>query len=160
MVKDVLKNFAKFIRLCMSPVFCYSCWLSDCNFIEKRIQYRRFPMNIARKLWKFPRTSLLQKTTGQLLLDGNDPGESLIFWGKPLRNASFLTRGRLYFNSSYIFAKNSTNFSLLHTIRLLFGGISHISKIMPCRTCRRWNKCFQDFQYSIHTECSLTRKTL
>ena len=79
--------------------------------------------------------------TGQLLLDGNEPGESLVFWGKSFRNASFLTRGRLYFNSSYIFAKSS------------FGGISHTSKIMPCRTCRRWNKCFQDFSYSTHTEC-------
>ena len=42
-----------------------SCWLSDCNFIEKRLQYKIFPVNFA----KFPRTFLLQKTTGQLLLE-------------------------------------------------------------------------------------------
>ena len=39
---------------------------------------------------------------------GNDPRQSLVFWGKSLRNGSFLIRRRLYFNSSYIFAKRST----------------------------------------------------
>ena len=48
------------------------------------------------------------------------------------------------------------------TIRLLFSGISHASKIIPYRTWRRWDIYFQDFSFSIHTECflhgSLTRK--
>ena len=57
---------------------------------------------------KLPRKSLLQKTTGRLTASRNDPGEPLVFWGKSLRSASFLTRHRLYFNSSYISAKNST----------------------------------------------------
>ena len=82
---------------------------------------------------------------------GNDPGESLVFWRKSLRNASFLTIGRLYFNSMSL--QKVPQKVIAHTIQLLIGGISHISKIMPCRTWRRWNKCFQNFSYSIHTEC-------
>ena len=65
------------------------CKMEDCNFIKKRLQYRSFPVNFA----KFSRTSQKNfRTTAS----GNDPGETLAFWGNSLQIVSFLTRCKHY----------------------------------------------------------------
>ena len=50
MKKDVLKNFAIFAVL--ESLFNKVARLRACNFIRKRLQYRYFPMNIAKFLTK------------------------------------------------------------------------------------------------------------
>ena len=53
------------------------------------------------------------------------------------------------------FCENFHKKSKLDTVWLVFGGISHVSKIMSYKIWRSWSKCFQDFSFSITTE-SLT----
>ena len=65
------------------------CKMEDCNFIKKRLQYRSFSVNFA----KFSRTS--QKSF-RTTASGNDPGETLAFWGNSLQIVSFLTRCKHY----------------------------------------------------------------
>ena len=63
--KTVLKNFAIFTEkhLCWS-FFNKSAGLQACNFIEKRLHHRCFPVNIA----KFLRTPILKNVCKRLLL--------------------------------------------------------------------------------------------
>ena len=113
------------------------------KLLTERLQlyWKKIPVqDISCELCEIPK-NISFRENHRTTASGNDPGESVVFWGKSLPITSFLTRGRLYFNSSYIFAKSSTK---SHTIRLLFGGISHISKMTPYRTWTRWNKYFQD----------------
>ena len=53
------------------------------------------------------------------------------------------------------FCKNFRKKLLLDTVWLVFGGISHVSKLMFDKIWRSWNKCFKDFSFSIAAE-SLT----
>ena len=94
--------------------------LNDCNFIEEGL--RRFLLNNS----KFPRTFLLEKTTGLLPLEMTQ--ESLYYFGENFRNASFLTRHRLYFNSSYIFAKSSTKAHCFTQSDCYFAGFNILLK--------------------------------
>ena len=50
--KSVLKNFAKFTgkHMCWIPFFLS---LQACNFIKKRLQHRRFPVNLFIYLFAF-----------------------------------------------------------------------------------------------------------
>ena len=54
---------------------------------------------------------------------------------------------------SLYFCENFHKKSELDTVWLVFGGISHVSKIMSYKIWRSWSKCFQDFSFSITTEC-------
>ena len=65
--KDILRNFAKFTgkHLCQSVFFNKVVGLRPATFFKKRLWQRCFPENFA----KFLRTSLLQNTSGPLLLD-------------------------------------------------------------------------------------------
>ena len=134
MVRDALENFAKFARLCRSLVFVkVTDWMTttllkrdsrtgDFLWILRNSQEHLFYRKPAHDcFWKWFRRifSILTK----------------------LQNASFLTRGRLYFNHSYIFAKSSTK------IYCFTQSDCYLARfhILPCRIWRRWNKCFQDF---------------
>ena len=63
--KAVLKDFAIFTgkHLCWSLFFKKVTTLQPCNFIKKRLQHRRFPVNIA----KFLRTIILKNICERLL---------------------------------------------------------------------------------------------
>ena len=64
--KGVLRNFIKFTgtRLCQCLFFNKVAGLRSATLLKKRLWHRRFPANFA----KFVRTSLLQNTSGRLLL--------------------------------------------------------------------------------------------
>ena len=89
------------------------------NFIEKRLQCP--VQEITCEFCEIPKKISFTENH-RTTASGNEHGKSLVFWRKSLRNASFLTRRMLYFNSSYIFVKSSKKMSLLHTIRLYLAG--------------------------------------
>ena len=51
------------------------------------------------------------------------------------------------------FCENFHKKSELDTAWLVYGGISHVSKIRSYKIWRSWTKCFQDFCLSITAEC-------
>ena len=53
------------------------------------------------------------------------------------------------------FCENFHKKSEFDTVWLIFGGISHVSKIITYKIWRSWSKCFQDFSLSITKECCL-----
>ena len=66
MQKDVLRNFTKFTgeHMCQSLFFNKVADLRPATLLEKRLWYRRFPVNFL----KFLRTPFLKNTSGRLLL--------------------------------------------------------------------------------------------
>ena len=62
--KGVLENFANFTgKNLFKPIFDKVAGLKTCEYIEKRLQYRSFPI----KFWKFLRTSFLKNICERLL---------------------------------------------------------------------------------------------
>ena len=74
------------------------------NFIEKRLQCP--VQEITCEFCEIPKKISFTENH-RMTASGNEHGKSLVFWRKSLRNASFLTRRMLYFNSRYIFVKSS-----------------------------------------------------
>ena len=118
---------------------------------------------------KISKTPFLQKSSGTLFLKMGPRRiyytNSLAFLTKFFVRYIILTRLRYYLifcdvqrvqlsnQLQLYFCENFHKKSELNTVWLVFGGISHVSKIMSYKIWRSWNKCFQDFSCSITTEC-------
>ena len=118
---------------------------------------------------KISKTPFLQKSSGTLFLKMGPRRiyytNSLAFLTKFFVKYIILTRLRYYLIFSDVrriqlsnqlqlyFCENFHKKSELNTVWLVFGGISHVSKIMSYKIWRSWSKCFQDFSFSITTEC-------
>ena len=70
-----------------------------------------------------------------------------------LFNLSWCVAHQLGIQLSLYFCENFHKKSELDTVWLIFGGISHVSKIIPYKIWRIWSKCFQDFSFFYHYGC-------
>ena len=87
MLLKIRQNFIGKCLCCWSLFLEWSCRMEDCNFIKKRLHTGEFCEILKNNSFK---------ETLWTTASGNDPGESLAFWGNSLQVVSFLTRCKYY----------------------------------------------------------------